>query len=102
METVGFSPEEIDFLFRTLSAILKLFNLSFLPKANIDGTLGCSVTNDYELHDVCDLLSLEYSQVEAALTSKSIVDYSTASATTGDVITLDASADEVRDPQATL
>ncbi|CAL8068334.1 unnamed protein product [Orchesella dallaii] len=47
-----------DNVFRILAAILKLNNLVFAPVANIDGTEGCDVTNEQDLHDVGQLLSI--------------------------------------------
>jgi len=50
METIGFTPEDIVSVFQIISSILKLGNLQFIPKANIDGTEGCSLLNEYGLH----------------------------------------------------
>jgi myosin-1 len=49
MEIIGFNPEEILSVFQILSAVLKLGNLQFIPRANIDGTEGCSLLNEYGL-----------------------------------------------------
>lgn len=50
MEDLGFLPEEINDIFRIISAILKLGNLNFVPTTNMDGTEGCSIANDYGKH----------------------------------------------------
>lgn len=47
METMGFTQEEILQCFNVIASVLKLGNLQFLPKANMDGTEGCSLMNDY-------------------------------------------------------
>jgi len=49
MEIIGFDPEEILSVFQIVSAVLKLGNLQFIPRANIDGTEGCSLLNEYGL-----------------------------------------------------
>jgi myosin-1 len=50
MEIIGFNPEEILSVFQIVSAVLKLGNLQFIPRANIDGTEGCSILNEYGLY----------------------------------------------------
>lgn len=47
LEILGFSTEEIVYVFKTLSAIIKIGNLVFVPTTNIDGTEGCHVSNEY-------------------------------------------------------
>ncbi len=47
MEDLGFGNEEINDIFRIISAILKLGNLNFVPTTNMDGTEGCAISNDY-------------------------------------------------------
>ncbi len=47
MEDLGFSGEEINEIFRIISAVLKLGNIQFVPTTNMDGTEGCAITNDY-------------------------------------------------------
>lgn len=47
MEIIGFTPEDIVSVFQILSAVLKLGNLQFIPRANIDGTEGCALLNQY-------------------------------------------------------
>ena len=47
MEDLGFNSDEINDIFRIISAILKLGNLNFVPTTNMDGTEGCTISNDY-------------------------------------------------------
>lgn len=47
MEVIGLGVDEIDLVFRILASLLKLSNISFLPKTNIDGTEGSSIINEY-------------------------------------------------------
>lgn len=47
LEVLGFSNDEILSVFRIIAVVLKLGNLNFIPMANIDGTEGCEITNDY-------------------------------------------------------
>ena len=47
MEDLGFGIEEINDIFRIISAVLKLGNLNFVPMTNMDGTEGCTISNDY-------------------------------------------------------
>ena len=47
MEALGFSNEDVIDIFRIIAAILKLGNLTFSPINNMDGTEGCSITNEY-------------------------------------------------------
>lgn len=44
---MGFEFEEILAVFHVIAAVLKLSNLQFIPRANIDGTEGCSIMNEY-------------------------------------------------------
>lgn len=68
LERLGLAGEEIQTVFRILAVVLKLGNLSFLPTTNIDGTEGCSVTNEYELQEIAQLLDLEAQVLLMALT----------------------------------
>lgn len=68
LEKLGFSAEEILSVFRILAVILKLGNLSFLPMTNIDGTEGCSVSNDFELIEIAQLLDIDAEILLMALT----------------------------------
>ncbi|XP_015787505.1 LOW QUALITY PROTEIN: unconventional myosin-Ia-like [Tetranychus urticae] len=72
MEIIGFTPEEILCIFCIVASILKLGNLQFLPRANMDGTEGCSLLNDYELYEFCELLLMDVNCVEAALTQQTV------------------------------
>lgn len=72
MEDLGFSTEEINDILKIISAILKLGNLNFVPTTNMDGTEGCSIANDYELYDVCEILKAEFVSLQTGLTSRSI------------------------------
>lgn len=68
LEKLGFSAEETLSVFRILAVILKLGNLSFLPITNIDGTEGCSVSNDFELIEIAQLLDIDAEILLMALT----------------------------------
>ena len=93
METIGFSADDIVSIFQILSAVLKLGNLQFIPRANIDGTEGCALLNQYggqwywyewqyptktviytveELYDVSELLLSDMSALETAFTQRII------------------------------
>lgn len=47
LDVLGFSVEEVVNIFRIIAVVLKLGNLQFVPCNNIDGTEGCSISNDY-------------------------------------------------------
>ena len=47
MEVLGLGVDEVDLVFRLLASVLKLSNLTFLPRANIDGSEGSSLINEY-------------------------------------------------------
>lgn len=47
LEVLGFLSDEILSIFKILAVVLKLGNLNFIPMANIDGTEGCEISNDY-------------------------------------------------------
>lgn len=47
MEDLDFSSDEINDIFRIISAVLKLGNINFVPTTNMDGTDGCAISNDY-------------------------------------------------------
>lgn len=47
LEVLGFLNDEILSIFKILAVVLKLGNLNFIPMANIDGTEGCEISNDY-------------------------------------------------------
>ena len=56
MEILGFESEEILSVFHVIASVLKLSNLQFIPRANIDGTEGCSLMNEYGEHTLLLLL----------------------------------------------
>lgn len=74
LEKLGLSADEIVTVFRILAVVLKLGNLSFLPITNIDGTEGCSVSNEFELIEIAQLLDMDADILLMALT-RSEVDF---------------------------
>jgi len=46
MEVLGFTTDEVTALFQLVAAILKLGNVQFQHRSNIDGTDGCRLTNE--------------------------------------------------------
>lgn len=40
-------------VFRVVATVLKLGNLVFIPASNIDGTEGCTISNDYGKFNLC-------------------------------------------------
>lgn len=44
---MGLSMEEIISVLKIVASVLKLGNISFIPSNNIDGTEGCTISNDY-------------------------------------------------------
>lgn len=44
---LGFTAEEILSTFQVTSSVLKLGNIQFQPRANMDGTESCSLINEY-------------------------------------------------------
>lgn len=80
LEKLGFSGDESMTVFRILAVILKLGNLSFVPITNIDGTEGCSVSNDFELNEIAQLLDIDPEVLFMALTRSEVefgVEYAT-------------------------
>ncbi|XP_063230710.1 unconventional myosin-Ia isoform X2 [Bacillus rossius redtenbacheri] len=73
METLGFSQEDIVNVFKIVASVLKLGNINFIPTNNIDGTEGCTINNDYELFDVCELLGSEAEHLGTSLTQRTLV-----------------------------
>lgn len=71
LEVVGFTREQIDSTFAILAAIIHLYNVTFQAQTTIDGVEGVSVTNEEHLYDAAELLGIQDSLLEAALTSKS-------------------------------
>ena len=47
MDDLGFTNEEVLDIFKVITTILKLGNVSFIPTTNMDGTEGCAISNDY-------------------------------------------------------
>ncbi|XP_030747768.1 unconventional myosin-Ib [Sitophilus oryzae] len=74
LEILGFIPSDIIDIFRVLAVILKLGNLQFVPCNNIDGTDGCSISNDYELFEICELLLADNRWIQRILTTRQIDD----------------------------
>ncbi|KAF7273349.1 hypothetical protein GWI33_013937 [Rhynchophorus ferrugineus] len=74
LEVLGFAPTDIIDIFRVLAVILKLGNLQFVPCNNIDGTDGCSISNDYELFEICELLTTDHRWIQRILTTRQIDD----------------------------
>nr|CAD7397184.1 unnamed protein product [Timema cristinae] len=72
-EMLGFSQEDIVNVFKIVASVLKLGNISFIPTNNIDGTEGCTISNDYELFDVCDLLGTDVNDFSGCLTQRILV-----------------------------
>lgn len=50
LETLGFTADEIQSVFKVIAVVIKLGNLLFIPTTNIDGTEGCQVSNEYGEH----------------------------------------------------
>lgn len=63
LEVLGFSQDEILSMFKVIAVVLKLGNIIFLPSTNIDGTENCVISNDYELHEIAQLLDMEYNSL---------------------------------------
>jgi myosin I len=56
MEVLGFTREETSAVFQLVAAVLKLGNVQFQHRSNIDGTDGCRLTNEEGLlssHATC-------------------------------------------------
>ncbi|RZC34920.1 unconventional myosin-Ia, partial [Asbolus verrucosus] len=74
LEILGFNVEDIVNIFQVIAIVLKLGNLQFVPCNNIDGTEGCSISNEYELFEICELFGAEHRWLQRALTSRQIED----------------------------
>ncbi|XP_066996441.1 unconventional myosin-Ia [Anabrus simplex] len=72
METLGFSQDDIVNVFKVVASVLKLGNIGFIPTNNIDGTEGCTINNDYELFEVCQLLETDMADLAASLTQRTV------------------------------
>ena len=56
LEVLGFGKEDYVIIFQLVAAILKLGNIQFQHKSNMDGTDGCKILNtegSYFLSRVC-------------------------------------------------
>ncbi|XP_047489166.1 unconventional myosin-Ia-like [Penaeus chinensis] len=72
LETLGLAYEEQLEVFKLVAVVLKVGNLTFTSVNNIDGTEGCANENEYELHEVCELLSCEVPAMAAALQTRTV------------------------------
>ncbi|XP_037791222.1 unconventional myosin-Ia-like [Penaeus monodon] len=72
LETLGLAYEEQMEVFKLVAVVLKVGNLTFTSVNNIDGTEGCANENEYELHEVCELLSCEVPALAAALQTRTV------------------------------
>ncbi|KAG7165271.1 Unconventional myosin-Ib-like [Homarus americanus] len=72
LDALGMTQEEQLEVLKVVAAVLKLGNLTFTSVNNIDGTEGCSNENEYELHEVCELLSCEVSTLTGALQTRTV------------------------------
>ncbi|EEC12472.1 myosin IA, putative, partial [Ixodes scapularis] len=72
MEALGMGPDEIHAAFQVVASVLKMGNLQFQPRANIDDTEGCSLLNEYEVYDICELLRVDFASLHSALTQKMV------------------------------
>lgn len=59
LEVLGLSQDEMLSIFKIIAVVLKLGNLVFIPTCQIDGTEGCEISNDYEIHEIAQLLHLD-------------------------------------------
>lgn len=74
LELLGIGADETLAVFQVLAAILKLGNLVFVPATHIDGTEGCTVTNDYELEDAAELLQIDARTLLNCMTTRRVPD----------------------------
>lgn len=72
LDKLGLSSDEIMSVFKVLAVVLKLGNLNFLPITNIDGTEGCSVSNEFELMEIAQLLDMDAEVLLIALTRSQV------------------------------
>ncbi|XP_071449354.1 unconventional myosin-Ia-like [Hetaerina americana] len=72
LETLGFTLEEVINVFQIVACVLKLGNIVFIPTNNIDGTEGCTISNEYELYDVCHLLGTEFGELSGTLKQRTM------------------------------
>ncbi|XP_033732027.1 unconventional myosin-Ia-like isoform X2 [Pecten maximus] len=72
MEVIGFRKDEIKAVHQLLASVLKLGNVEFVHRSNMDGTDGCEIEDDTELRDIADLLSCSLENLYESLTRKSV------------------------------
>lgn len=72
LERLGLFPDEISSIFKIIAVVLKLGNLIFMSTTNIDGTEGTDITNDYELHEISQLLGLDEQLLFNCLTKSGV------------------------------
>lgn len=70
LQLLGFTSNEIIECFQVLAFILKLGNVNFLRRANIDSTEGCTILADYEIVDICNAFQLDVALFQKLLTQK--------------------------------
>ncbi|RWS12427.1 unconventional myosin-Ib-like protein, partial [Dinothrombium tinctorium] len=87
LEVMGLTQEEIIFTFHIVASVLKLGNIQYLPRANMDGTEGCTLLNEYEIYDICEMLCIDVNALETSLTQRSVE-------TRNEVLVTDLSASE--------
>ncbi|XP_024083277.1 unconventional myosin-Ia isoform X2 [Cimex lectularius] len=71
LETCGLTQEEVLNVLKIIASVLKLGNVIFIPTNNIDGTEGCTINNEYEVFEVCELLGTDVSDLQTSLTTRS-------------------------------
>lgn len=47
LDTLGLTSDEILSVLKIIASVLKLGNVNFIATNNIDGTEGCTVSNEY-------------------------------------------------------
>lgn len=72
LDVLGFTKDETEGIFHLVAAILKIGNLQFQHRSNLDGTDGCRLTNEEELDDVCDLIGCGKKNLVKALTQRTV------------------------------
>ncbi|XP_029655810.2 unconventional myosin-Ib-like [Octopus sinensis] len=72
MEVIGFQIQEIFAVFQLVSSVLKLGNLEFHHRSNVDGTNGCVLVNEYEAQEIAELLGCSYEELKTALTQRTV------------------------------
>ncbi|KAL5009512.1 hypothetical protein ScPMuIL_011817 [Solemya velum] len=72
MDIIGFSQMEIMAVLRLVASVLKLGNIQFEHRSNIDGTDGCKISNPQELREICDLIGCPQENLSVALTQRTV------------------------------